>query len=183
MGKKEFAVIVLNPESETFVVYVVSLSFEASPSSSLFDIHPSHKPQASGLIAKEALTKVSTKYSDFVDVFSPDLVSKLPEHTGINGHAIELVDDQQPPCGPIYSLVPVELETLKAYIKTNLANEFIKPSKSPADAPILFNRKSDGFFQLCINYRGLNNLMIKNRYPLPLIGELLDRLGRVKRFT
>ena len=72
---------------------------------------------------------------------------------------------------------------LKAYIKTNLANDFIRPSKSPACAPILFDQKSNDFLQLCINYRGLNNLTIKNRYLLPLIRELLDRLGRARWFT
>ena len=77
----------------------------------------------------------------------------------------------------------MELETLKAYIETNLANGFIRPSKSPAGAPILFDRKSDGSLRLCVDYRGLNNLTIKNRYPLPLIGESLDRLGRAKQFT
>ena len=77
----------------------------------------------------------------------------------------------------------MELETLKTYIETNLANGFIRPSKSPAGAPILFVRKSDGSLRLCVNYRGLNNLTIKNRYPLPLIGESLDQLGRAKRFT
>ena len=75
------------------------------------------------------------------------------------------------------------METLKTYIKTNLANGFIRPSKSPAGAPILFDRKPDGSLRLCVDYRGLNNLTIKNRYPLPLIGESLDRLGRAKRFT
>ena len=87
---------------------------------------------------------VSAEYIYFADVFSPDLASEFPEHTEINNHAIELVDSQQPLYGPIYSLGPVELETLKAYIETNLANGFIRPSKSPAGAPILFDRKSDG---------------------------------------
>ena len=117
---------------------------------------------------------------DFTDVFSPDLTSELSKNTGINNHAIELVEGQQPPYGPIYSLGLVELETLKAYIETNLANGFIRPSKSLAGAPILFERKLDGSFQLCVNYRGLNKLTIKNWYPLPLIGESLDRLGRAK---
>ena len=75
------------------------------------------------------------------------------------------------------------METLKIYIKTNLANNFIRPSKSPAGAPILFNWKPDGSFHLCVDYWGLNNLTIKNRYPLFLISKLLDWLGRVKRFT
>ena len=76
----------------------------------------------------------------------------------------------------------MELETLKAYIETNLANGFIKPSKSLAGAPILFDRKLDGSLRLYVDYRGLNNLTIKNLYPLPLIGESLDRLGRAKQF-
>ena len=107
----------------------------------------------------------------------------LPERTDLNEHAIELEGDKQPPFGPIYSLGPVELETLKAYIKTHLKTGFIWPSKSLADVPILFDKKVDGSLCLCVDYRGLNNLTIKNRYPLPLIGKSLDQLGRAKRFT
>ena len=149
MGKKEFAATALNPEYETYVVHVASLS--STPLASL-DIHSFRRPQVSGLIAKEAPINVLTEYSDFADVFSLDLTSKLPEHTGINNHAIKLVDGQQQAYGPIYSLRPMELETLKAYIETNLVNGFIRPSKSPAGAPILFNRKSDGSLRLCVNY-------------------------------
>ena len=106
--------------------------------------------------------KVPAEYLDFADIFSPYLASKLPEQTAINDHVIELVNCQQPPYGSIYSLRPVELETLKAYIKINLANGFIRLSKSPADAPILFKRKSNSFLQLYVDYQGLNNLTIKN---------------------
>ena len=92
MGKKEFVAAALDPESETFVVHVTLLSSDASPSFSLLNVHPSRRPQISGLIAEEAPTKVSAEYLDFADVFSPDLASKLPKHTRINNHAIELVD-------------------------------------------------------------------------------------------
>ena len=77
----------------------------------------------------------------------------------------------------------MEPETLKTYIEANLASGFIKPSESPAGAPILFVQKKDDSLRLCVDYRGLNNLTIKNRYPLPLIGELLNRLCRAKLFT
>ena len=107
----------------------------------------------------------------------------LPERTELNEHAINLEDGKQPPYGPIYSLGPVELETLKTYIETHLKTGFIRPSKSPAGAPILFDKKPDGSLRLCVDYRGLNNLTIKNRYLLPLIGESLNRLGQAKRFT
>ena len=195
MGKKEFAAAVLDPEHETYVIHVASLDVhpsqrpqisglvaEEAPVASL-NVHPSRRPQISGLIAKEASTKVPADYLDFADVFSPDLAFELPKHTGINDHAIKLVEGQQSSYGPIYSLGPVELETLKAYIETNLANKFIRPSKSPAGTPILFDRKSDGSLRLCVDYRGPNNLTIKNRYPMPLIGESLDRLRRAKQFT
>ncbi len=108
---------------------------------------------------------------------------ELPENTGMNEHAIKLIDGKQPPYGPIYALSPVELETLKTYIKTHLKTVFIRLSKSPAGAPILFDKKPDSSLRLCVNYRGLNNLTIKNRYPLPLISDSLDRLGPAKRFT
>ena len=131
----------------------------------------------------KAPTEIPSEYIDYADVFSPDLAMQLPENTGINEHAIELVEGKQPPYGPIYSLGPVELETLKAYIETHLKTGFIRPSKSPADAPILFDKKPDGSLRLCVDYQGLNNLIIKNPYPLPLIGKSLDRLGYAKRFT
>ncbi len=62
------------------------------------------------------------------------------------------MDNQQPPYGPIYSLSLVELEILKTYIKNNLANGFIKPSKSPVGAPILFDKKLDRSLRLCLDY-------------------------------
>ena len=137
VGKKEFAAAALDPEYKTYVVHVASLSSTPLPSR---NVHPSRRPQISGLIAEEAPTKVPAEYLDFADVFSSDLASELPEHTGINDYAIELVKGQQPPYRSIYSLRPVELETLKAYIETNLANRFIKPSKSQAGAPSYLTR-------------------------------------------
>ena len=92
VGKKEFAAAALDPEHETYIINVGSVSFDASPSSFPLDIHHFWKPEISGLIAEEALTKIPAEYSDFADIFSPDLASELSEHTGINNHAIELVD-------------------------------------------------------------------------------------------
>ena len=101
----------------------------------------------------------------------------------MNEHTIKLEEGKQPLFGPIYSLGLVELETLKTYIKTNLANGFIQPSKSPIEALILFDRKPDGSLRLCVDYWGLNNLTIKNQYPLSLIDKSLDWHGRAKQFT
>ena len=144
-------------------------------------IHPAREAQIASLLAEEVT--VPAEYSDFADVFSKESAEVLPERTGINEHAIKLEDGKQPPYGQIYSLGPVELETLKTYIETNPANGFIHLSKSPAGAPILFVYKPNGSLRLCVNYQGLNNLTIKNRYPLPLIGESPNQLVRAKRFT
>ena len=99
---------------------------------------------------------------------------KLLENTGINEHTIKLEKGKQPFFGPIYSLRPVELEILKIYIKKNLANDFIQLSKSFTEAFILFDKKPDKSLYFCMDYQGLNNLTIKNQYPLLLISKSLD---------
>ena len=106
----------------------------------------------------------------------------LPPHKDYN-HTIDLVDGKQSPYGPIYSLSENEFSILGAYIDKNLANGLIRPSKSPLCAPILFVPKPNGGLQLCVDYRSFNNLTIKNRYPLPLVDESLDRLSQAKQFT
>ena len=148
INKKEFAETALNKESETFVVHVALLK---APLAGMA-IHPSRKVQILALIQDKALTKVPPKYADYADVFSFDLAIELPENIGINEHAIELQNGKQPPYGLIYSLRPVELETLKIYIETYLKTGFIWPSKSPTGAPILFDKKPDGSLWLYLNY-------------------------------
>ena len=133
--------------------------------------------QDGALIFKEAPTEVPAKYSNYSNIFSAENAAELPENTEMNEHAIKLEKGKQLPFGPIYSLEPVELETLRTYIETNLANGLIRSSKSPVRALILFDKKLDGSFRLCVDYRGLNNITIKNQYPLPLIGKSLNRLG------
>ena len=92
----------------------------------------------------------------------------------MNEYVIKLGKGQQLLFGSIYSLGLIKLETLKTYIETNLANGFIQLSKSPTRVPILFDRKPNESLRFCIDYPGLNNLTIKNQYPLPLIGKSLD---------
>ena len=181
IDKKEFAKAALYEKSKTFVVYIAAL--ETSPGSAGITIYLSQAAQIAASKQDKALTKVPSKYADYADVFSFNLVMELPKNTGINKHAIELRDDKQPPYRPIYSLELVKLKTLKTYIKTHLKTGFIQPFKSPAGASILFNKKPDGNHWLCVNYWGVNNLTIKNQYLLLLISEALDWLGRAKQFT
>ena len=81
-----------------------------------------------------------------------EYIVELPENTGMNEYTIKLEKGKQPLFGPIYSLEPVELETLKIYIKTILANSFIWPSKPLAGAFILFDRKQNRSFYFCVDY-------------------------------
>ena len=174
IDQKEFAKGAWDENVEAFVVHISSLK-------SRMTIQPARKAQLALLLAKKVTVPI--EYLDFADVFSEKLANILPKRTGANEHAIKLEEGKQPLYGPIYSLGLVELKTLKTYIETNVSNGFIQPSKSPVGAPILFVCKPNGSFRLCINYQGLNNLTIKNWYPLPLIGKSLDRLGRAKQFT
>ena len=113
-------------------------------------IHLAQEAQIVLLVAEEV--KISTKYSDFSDVFLEKKASILPKVTKLNQHIIELQKSQQPSYGSIYSLGPVELKMLKTYIKTNLANGFIWPLKSPVGALILFVEKPDGSLRLYVDY-------------------------------
>ena len=146
-------------------------------------IYPLWVAQIAALKQDKSPTKVLLIYADYADIFSFNLAIKLPKNTGINKHAIELQDDKQPPYWLIYSLGPIKLETLKTYIETNLITGFIQLPKSLASAPILFDNKADGNFRFCVNYRGLNNLTIKNWYPLPLIKKFLNWLDYAKRLS
>ena len=140
----------MDEESKTFVVYVAAI--KAWPRSARITMHSSRDAQIAAFKLNEASTKVPSKYADYTDAFSFNLVIELLENTAINKHAIQLHDGKQPPYKPMYSLGPVELETLKTYIETHLKTRFIQPFKSPANAPILFDKKLDGSFWLFVNY-------------------------------
>jgi len=88
-----------------------------------------------------------------------------------------------PPFGPIYGLSPPELSGLYEWLDENLDKKFIRESSSPAASPILFVKKKEGSLRLCVDYRGLNEGTIKNRYPLPLVKETFMQLSRAKIFT
>ena len=125
---------------------------------------------------------VPPQYHDYTDVFAEREAEHLPPHRPYD-HTIDLEPNTQPPFGPIYSLSETELHALREYLNDNLRKGFIRPSNSSAGAPILFAKKKDGSLRLCVDYRGLNRITRKNRYPLPLINDLLDRLQQAKIFS
>eukprot|EP00079_Xenopus_tropicalis_P035201 XP_017948972.1 PREDICTED: RNA-directed DNA polymerase homolog [Xenopus tropicalis] len=96
---------------------------------------------------------------------------------------IDLLSGASIPFGRIYPLSEPELRVLKDYIEENLGKGFIRPSTSPAGAGIFFVEKKDGSLRPCIDYRELNKITIKNRYPLPLIPELFQNLCTARIFS
>jgi hypothetical protein len=76
-----------------------------------------------------------------------------------------------------------ELKLLKDYIDDMLGKGFIRPSSSNAGAPVLFAKNPNGSLRLCVDYRGLNRITKKNRYPIPLINDLIDRLKNAQVYT
>jgi len=99
------------------------------------------------------------------DVFPPALPAGLPPQRGID-HEIKLEEGSDPPSRPTYRMSYVELDELKKQLDELLEAKFIEPSKSPYGAPVLFVRKKDGTMRMCVDYRALNKLTIKNKYPL-----------------
>jgi RNase H-like domain found in reverse transcriptase/Reverse transcriptase (RNA-dependent DNA polymerase)/Integrase zinc binding domain/Chromo (CHRromatin Organisation MOdifier) domain/Retroviral aspartyl protease len=119
---------------------------------------------------------------EFRDVFPDDLPEGLPPRRDID-HKIELVPGSAPTNRPTYRMSPTELDELKKQLDELSKAGFIQPSKSPFGAPILFVKKKDGTMRMCIDYRALNGITIKNSYPLPRIDELFDRLHGAKVFS
>ena len=118
----------------------------------------------------------------FRDVFDSRNARQMPPHRETD-HAIVLKPGQEPPYRRTYRLSPSEEQALNAFITDALDKGIIRESTSPAGAPILFVPKKDGTLRLCVDYRGLNDITVKNRYPLPLISELLDRLNGARVFS
>ncbi len=114
----------------------------------LFQVHFSRMAQIS-FTTSETVTLLEA-YKDFEDVFSPENAGHLPLNED-HDHAIGLVDGKQPPYRPIYSLSENKLSILRAYIDTNLANKYIRPSKSPAGAPILLVPKPNGGLRFSVD--------------------------------
>ncbi|GKC84104.1 hypothetical protein Tco_1139821 [Tanacetum coccineum] len=124
--------------------------------------------------AKEQKQEEMVMVRDFPEVFLDDL-SGLPPIREIE-FWIELVPRAIPVAKSPYRLTPSEMEELSGQLKKLQDKGFIRLSSSPWGAPVLFVKKKDGSFRMCIDYKELNKLTIKNRYPLPRIEDLFDQL-------
>lgn len=150
------------------------------------DDNPAENMEDEVISTSEELEKIRailpSEYHDFITVFSKDESEILPEHRKYD-IAIEIQKDKKIPWGPIYALSNPELEALKTYIDENLAKGFIRPSSSPAGASLFFVKKKNGDLRPVVDYRALNSITVKNRYPLPLIQEMLHHFSKAKIFS
>src|SRR5271168_1756144 len=133
-------------------------------------------------------TKLPKHFHEFLDVFDRTRAEKLPplRGKGIDHHIeIEKKDgqEQEVPWGPLYKMSRDELLVLRHTLTDLLDKQFIRVSNSPAAAPVLFVRKPGGGLRFCVDYRGLNRITRKDRYPLPLIYETLQNIGKARWYT
>ncbi|PNH26219.1 hypothetical protein BJF96_g10464 [Verticillium dahliae] len=131
---------------------------------------------------QERLQNVPKEYWKYEKIFREEVDTVLPKHTHYD-HEIPIKEGESPRFNKIYGLNPRQMDTLDEYLKENLRKGYIRPSTSPAGYPILFVPKKNGKERLCVDYRQLNDITIKNCYPLPLISELRDALAGANWFT
>ena len=128
-------------------------------------------------------SQIPSEYHDYLNIFSKSKADKLPNFNPQFDHHIELEEGMHPPLGPIYNTSEVKAEALHDFLKENLNRGFICQSQSSCGAPVLFIKKKDSSLRLCIDWHGLNKITKKDRYLLPLIPNLLDRLWDSNIFT
>ncbi len=137
---------------------------------------------------KEAIKVVSLHkciqqmLEEFPDVMPKELPNELPPRRQVD-HAIEVMSGVAPPTKAPYQMNHEELKELKVQLEEFLAKGYIKSSKSPYGALVLFVHKKDGTLRMCVDYRTLNKVTVKNQYPLPHIDDLFDRLSGTKVFS
>jgi len=144
--------------------------------------HSTIQAKSTTVSEKIDLSAIPKEYHKYADVFSKSKAETLAPHHPYDLR-IDLEKDSHPPVGTIYSLSKFEQEALKEFIDENLTNGFICLTSSSHRAPVLFIKKKDSSLRLCVDFRGLNKITKKDRYPLSLISNLLDSLRKARIYT
>ncbi|CAI7859804.1 unnamed protein product [Closterium sp. NIES-54] len=161
-------------EEAVFLGLIIEVQ-PTSPEAAIPTVSASHEDKELTWGVEKLLEKIS-------GVFSEDLPAGLPPKRAAD-HRIELIPGSTPPVRPTYKMSAVELKELKKQLEDLLAKDFIQPSSSPYAYPVLFVRKKDGSLRMCLDYRGLNKITVKNQYPLPRIDELFEQVGEARYFS
>lgn len=129
-----------------------------------------------------AVTEVRSLVRQFADVFPADVPAGLPIDRDLS-HTIPLQPGHSVPAAKTYRLSKPQREEMEQQIKNLLSKGWIRPSTSPYGSPILFVKKKGGGMRMCVDYRAVNKMTVRNSYPLPRIDDMLDRLSGAKIFT
>ena len=160
--------------SDDAVAYKIAASYTHSQAIAEERAVPEGAKSLEELIPKEFL--------EYAHVFSKAASERMPTSKPYD-HPIDLEEGKVPPYSKIYPMAPAEKSVMEEWIDEQLAKGYIRPSKSPAAAPVFFVKKKDGSLRLVVDYRKLNAITIKNRYPLPLTQELIDQLAGATVFS
>ncbi|MCO5552553.1 hypothetical protein L7F22_006066 [Adiantum nelumboides] len=139
---------------------------------SLSDVN---KTQVNESGSKEDL-ELSKFLNQFQDVFIDDIPGELPPKRGDDDHAIELIPGSSPPNKPPYRVSQAQQEEIMRQVNELVEKGMVRPSSSPFCSPVLLVHKKDGTYRMCVDYRALNKITIKNRFPVPCIEDLFDKL-------
>ena len=140
-----------------------------------------HKEEKDDGLEEPMPKEIEGVLDEFKDVMPLELPKRLPPRRK-EDHKIELEPGAKPLALRPYRMAPPELDELRRQLKELLDVGFIQPSKAPYGASVLFQKKHDGSLQMCIDYQALNKVMVKNKYPIPLIANLFDQFGRARYF-
>jgi hypothetical protein len=170
----------VEPEDKVFVIHITTVE--------VAEIQAFSTP--SQQLAEEAQQKekrspedmVPETYYPYKEVFSKEAFHQLPPWKPWD-HAIDLLPKADLPWSHTFPLSWNEQKELDEFLQENLANGHIRPSKSPMGAPMFFVKKKDGTLRLVQDYRKLNEITVKNSYPLPLVSDVLNRLRGAKYFS
>ena len=145
--------------------------------------HDTAEVTISQLSMEEVIPRIPAPYQDLKDAFDPDKARELPPHQSYDHH-IEMDGDRKKlPKSWVYPISNYKLEKLKEYLDENLKKGFISLSHAPYTSPVLFAAKPNGSLRVCVDYRKLNAITKRNRYPIPLIEETLAKVIGCKYLT
>ncbi|MCO5561295.1 hypothetical protein L7F22_014916 [Adiantum nelumboides] len=134
-----------------------------------------NKTQVNESGSKEDL-ELSKFLNQFQDVFIDDIPGELPPKRGDDDHAIELIPGSSPPNKPPYRVSQAQQEEIMRQVNELVEKGMVRPSSSPFCSPVLLVHKKDGTYRMCVDYRALNKITIKNRFLVPRIEDLFDKL-------
>ncbi len=170
------------------IVSAIHLESQLSSGDKLFLVNvnamTSEKPDVTqiGVANSSADAKLAEILKEYKDVFPVELPSELPPERTVF-HTIPLKEGAVPPPRKMYRLSGPEKREVERQVDALLEKGFIQPSCSPHGSPVIFVAKTDGTLRMCIEFRGLNSMTIKNRFPLPRIDDLFDQLQGAQLFS